>query len=206
MFFSKYLLACGGEYGEEIIMRKALVLSLVLFAFCGSVFAEEECWTLNFENQPPRRLVVTGAGGQDGVYWYVLYKVTNRTEKERFFIPDICIETETNKKYLDSLYPALEAAVEQKKGKRFLNLAEMIGTVKPGQTKEGVALFPQIDPTADELRLVVMGITNEFKIERSQAGKVCRHRALLATYKRPGDEHYPAFKRVYFYGRTWDWR
>ncbi|KPJ58112.1 MAG: hypothetical protein AMS15_09175 [Planctomycetes bacterium DG_23] len=191
-------------------MKKALALSLLLLASCGLAFAEEECWTLEFESQIPRRMVIANSSGESKVYWYMLYKVTNNTAAEHFFIPDISIETETKKIYLDSLYPDPEWAVERRKGKKFLNMAEMIGKIKPGETKEGIALFPQIDPAADELRLVVMGITNEFKIEKFEAGtyigKVCRHRALVVTHKRPGDEHNPHMKRVYFYGRTWDWR
>ena len=191
-------------------MRKAAVLSILLLAYCGAIYAAEECWTLKFENETPRRLVIADPLGENEAYWYVLYKVTNNTGAERRFIPDIRIETETKKAYKDGLNSTLEAAVEKKKGKKFLNFAEMIGPIKPGQTKEGIALFSQIDPAADEIRLVVLGITNEFKIEKIQAGayigKICRHRALIVTYKRPGDEHYQASKRVYFYSRTWVWR
>jgi len=188
------------------MMKKAAVLTILLLAYCGLTFAAEECWTLEFESGIPRRLVIANPLGEDEVYWYMLYKVTNKTRVERHFIPDISIETETKKVYMDGLYPAPEAAAEKKKGKKFLNFAEMIGKIKPGQTKEGIALFRQIDPTADEIRLVVLGITNEFKIEKTEAGKVCWHRALVVTHKRPGDEHYLPSKRVYFYGRTWSWR
>jgi len=188
-------------------MRKGAVLSILLLACWSTVYAAEECWTLEFESETPRRLVIANPLGEDEVYWYVLYKVTNKTKAERFFIPDIRIETETKRVYKDSLYGGLESAVEKKEGKKFLNFAEMIGKVKPGEIKSGIALFSQIDPAADEICLVVLGITNEFKIERTEEGKkICRHRALIVTYKRPGDEHYPASKRVYFYSRTWAWR
>jgi hypothetical protein len=53
-----------------------------------------ENWELKLEPAPPMR-IQAGSGSAQGVYWYMLYKVTNHTGEDREFHPEVVRVNET---------------------------------------------------------------------------------------------------------------
>ena len=50
-------------------------------------------WEIDFVHRTPQRMVVDTAAGPRA-FWYMIYTVTNNTDEERFFLPDIVLHTD----------------------------------------------------------------------------------------------------------------
>ncbi|MEL7087552.1 MAG: hypothetical protein AAGL98_03780, partial [Planctomycetota bacterium] len=48
-------------------------------------------WAFDLEVSPPNAVAVPGPTGRLQWYWYLAYKVTNNTDEDRLFIPEIVV-------------------------------------------------------------------------------------------------------------------
>ncbi|MEM7808887.1 MAG: hypothetical protein AAF561_12325 [Planctomycetota bacterium] len=54
-----------------------------------------KAWEFDLDYRQPQRVVLRAPNGQTEAYWYLAYTVTNDTEQERTFLPDIVLVTRT---------------------------------------------------------------------------------------------------------------
>ncbi|MHC4914861.1 MAG: hypothetical protein ACYTGB_05160 [Planctomycetota bacterium] len=76
----------------------------------------------------------------------------------------------------------------------FVRQSKVVGELKPGETRSGVAVFPRFDPEATEVRVLVDGMSNEYDFARDL------RKVMILEFVRPGNVYYPgqvklAFKR-----------
>ena len=54
-------------------------------------------WQIDLTHRTPQRIVVDAPGRGASAYWYMVYIVTNNTDEERFFLPEITLHTDDGK-------------------------------------------------------------------------------------------------------------
>lgn len=168
-------------------------------------------WQLDIKLQAPQPIRVEVPGlGQKRTFWYVLYTVTNETGQDQLFVPVFTIYTDTGKIYHSGLdvpstvFPAIK--------KRYNNILLQDNTAMSGpllqgndNAKEGVAIFPNIDPKARAFQLFVGGLSGETYIlklpvpvtveqpdtegnlHKVHATSIILHKTLDISYKLPGE-------------------
>ncbi len=151
-------------------------------------------WYLDFTYETPQPILVQDTIEGLKNYWYVLYKVTNNTGKLRKPIAlDFVIRDDEEKRYHDSPKPFVKESIEWKIGRKLLDSVEMNTQIEDGQTKEGVAIFGQIDLKMDRMSLFVSGLTDEMQTKIENGRTYIWRRVKKIHYERPGDE----FQRNY---------
>ncbi|MBI5724924.1 MAG: hypothetical protein HZA50_13270 [Planctomycetes bacterium] len=124
-------------------------------------------WELAFTYKDPMCIRVKAPGEEKArIYWYMLYRVINRTKEDQNFIPEFAIYTNTgeilqaNKNIPTAVYDAI---------KQLHNLpllkdqTSVTGKLLQGEdnAKEGVAMWPDIDPQAGTFDVFVGGLSGE---------------------------------------------
>lgn len=194
-----------------------------------------ETWTFDFRFDHPQPLVVTTPGGEKEVYWYLVYTVTNRAEKEKTYIPTFTLFSDTAAVRRAGIFPTVFEAIKKNRKIRFLeNAVRMHGKVLPGDdnARTGVAIFAPLDRSTDRFTVFCEGLSGQYvercpkcaspKTQRSKADphlkclacgstqvgeKVIRLRKTLAiTYKLPGDKWWLNLDQVIFVSKKWTWR
>ena len=122
-------------------------------------------WELSFRHGNMERVFVS-VNGKDQAFWFMRYTVTNTSDRDILFTPSFELVAETG--------TALEAfknvpnAVFEKIKSNFSNPLlvspnNVYGKLLQGEdnAKDGVVIFPAIDPDARNFRLFVMGLSGE---------------------------------------------
>jgi len=169
-------------------------LSLVvvfMLASSGLLSAEVEYqpkswWKLEIVISPLRAITVRDIEGNRILCLYFTYKVRNNSKKVIRYVPEFVLETNIGKFYLDLIRLDAQAKVERQGKQRFLNAAQMIGEIKPGQVKEGVAFFPEVDPKAKKLTLLAFGLTNEYRVLEKFGTEILERKASAVRFDWPG--------------------
>lgn len=177
-----------------------------------------EAWTFDFKCDPIEPIVVLTPGGEKEVYWYIVYTVTNRSDKEHEFIPSFLLFSDTGKTTMAGMYPTVFKAITERRKIRFLESSlKMFGKVLPGEdnARTGVAIFGPIDRATDAFAVFVGGLSGQY-IERPKKGakadapadeKVVRlHKTLAIKYKLPGDKWWKNQDPPVLVSKTWTWR
>lgn len=177
------------------VRRLALVLalgSLWLAAAAMAMAAEEPAayWALSFENDTPKQLVLEDATGKLRFFWYLIYRVKNPEAKPlpanlRLSLR-LSIEKQVND-YEDGFDRVAEAYIEKKVLERpVCNWAELRAEpLKPGETREGVAIFfiGNAMPDFDKLTIFVRGLAELRPLGREDKVRKFRERVLLLRYE-----------------------
>jgi hypothetical protein len=193
-------------------MLRRISLVLVVAALTTAAYGYQitsskiDSWELTFSSKPPRVLEVV-ENEKRVEYTYVVYDVANKTTQEVDFYPCFQVETDGGKVYTAGAWPSVEERIAERFGKDILGCRDMVGAMKPGETRRGVAIFKRIDPAADRLTLYVSGLTGDYKMEPDAEGKaVARYRTLKAVFYRPGDEWAETIDPVTRETTEWVWR
>jgi hypothetical protein len=78
----------------------------------------------------------------------------------------------------------------------FVRKSELVGALKPGETRAGVAVFPRFDPETTSVRVLVEGLTNHYDFKRDL------RKALILEFVRPGNVYYPGQVKLRFKRRV----
>lgn len=125
-------------------------------------------WEIDFEHATPKPIYVKIPGQtQAELYWFMVYKVTNRTGEDRFFVPDIVMYTATGQ-ILQAGQGVNVTVYEQIK--KLLNepllqdSVGMTGKLLQGadNAKLGVAIFKDFGPKAAAFDIFVGGLSGEY--------------------------------------------
>lgn len=192
------------------MMRRRVGLALVGLALVSAAVAvqaaQDRPWRLECSVDRPWLLVVHDPVGTVRYAWVVTFRVKNPTEQSVFYMPQFTLVTESGKVYRNVVDFAAEQAAEARLGRKLAGVMELIGELKPGETKEGVAVFPLPDPKSDHFQLYVGGLTNEYKVLQRNGRRTVVRKMLLYEYYRPGDAYDLYLDKTYEVGSRWVWR
>lgn len=180
-------------------MKAALLTTLFALCGLGSLQAGLRA-QLDVNAERIGTLLLNGAQGR-GAYLYFTYTVTNPTDKDLSLYLDVALETERKTGYQNEIDPTVQAMVEQRMNKKYLNIADMRSArIAAGETKDCIAIFGRIDPAPDFLDVVIRGIADRVTFEGGK--RFIEEKALVFRYWRPGDEFHP-LRMIRAKGREW---
>ena len=161
-------------------MKHRAIISSLIIALVGGVFISAieagsypkpsivpTSWQLEFEYQSPRCITLRLPGESKArTYWYMLYTVINRTGADRIFVPEFILYTDTGKVYRAGKHVPSEVfhAIQSRHNNPLLmSMAGITGPLLQGEdnAKDGVAIWPDIDPKARAFDIFIAGLSGE---------------------------------------------
>jgi len=158
-------------------------------------------WRLDFKHTG---LHYVRVGGQ--LVAYTTYRVVNTTGADRKFFPIFQVETETKQLTYAMPNAAALRAIQGKHRTHFLDIGEMSGTIKAGETRVGAAIFHKLDPEADHVKLEITGVTDAYRYLDEKARTGFQRRLYFVHWYRPGDAVDRDTDRVETKADGWIWR
>lgn len=175
-------------------------------------------WQLDFEHSTPKRIVVeTPNSSVPKAYWYMLYTVTNNTDREQMFFP--VFEMMTNGGQIlrsDKNVPQVVFdAIKRREHKQFLEPFNKIqGELRIGedQARDGVAIWEEPTPRMGHFNVFVSGLSGEVSSPKDADGKPAKdakgeqiflRKTLELNYHVPGDEVRPGEDALVDDGSRW---
>ncbi len=153
----------------------------------------------------PRPIEVKDIDGKRPV-WFFKYQITNNADTEVFFVPRITVTTEDGVVNRDRFDPLALKAIENLYGKKYPSGLKAARKLKPGETVEAVALFPDIPKDADKLWIRIGGLTNEYYLTNPEAKDPKPvFRVYQKFYHRPGDDTQRALDPMLEGAQEWVW-
>lgn len=184
-------------------MRKGTTVLVAIF-FAGLLSGNLRAaarWNLEFKPVKLSRISIR-TGNRWNAYWYLLYRVTNKTEEAVPLFLSIKAFTDAGPRpFVQGFYPRVVQAVEQREHKDLLDIRQMRGEIAPGETKEAVAVFGSLPESTDLLTVQVLGLWD--RIVRESGKVFVEDRALLLAFYRPGDEYFPQYDRIRLVKSEW---
>jgi hypothetical protein len=152
--------------------------------------AEERTWMLDIEFDRPQQVRMQALFEAEQAYWYMTYTVTNNTGADRDLLLKIwlVVNGDSEKRsYPDRLMPLLQKQVESTVGAKLNNRIEMIGKIKSGETRKGIALFGAIGFDIKTADIYIDGLSKRTLLQTSEGRPYYLARQVKAIYQRLGD-------------------
>lgn len=184
---------------KELFWPVAVLVVLMLASTQAE--AARDFWTLDFKHTGLHYVRIGGYAVA-----YTTYSVTNNTGATRDFYPIFRVETDTRQLTYAMPDAGLAQAISRKHGMKLLDIGEISGPIKDGESKLGVAVFRRLDPRADHVRLYVTGLTNAFRYLDEDNRKGFQRRMWFVHWYRPGDSVDRPIDRVDTKFDHWIWR
>ncbi len=168
-------------------------------------------WTLDFTHGKPQPLAVSDLDGTIQWYWYMTYKVVNRTGSDQLFIPDVTVADDTGRiitagqKVPSRAFTLIK---EREQNPLLVSPPEVIGRLLQGEdfARESVAIWPH-DDTADpeELRLFITGLSGESQALTLPDSKeqILLRKTLMLRYSLPGNRPHPQQQPFIAHAEEW---
>ena len=128
-------------------------------------------WQIDFQPLGVIRPITVTLPGEDNprTFWYLRYRVTNETGQDRQFIPSFDLCTNTGQLFTDrtAVPKAVYDAIKKLHNQPLLeSLAEVTGQLLEGEdnAKDGVAIWPDIDPAAGKLEVYIGGLSGDQRL------------------------------------------
>jgi len=125
-------------------------------------------WELNIKFQDIRRIKISLPGEPTRTYWYMIYTVTNTSERDVMFNPELTLVTDDLDVYraqFDVPPEMFDAIKEQYKNTYpwLEHPRDMIGKVRPGKdnARDSVAIWPDFSPRTSQFDVYVSGLSGE---------------------------------------------
>ena len=165
---------------------------------------------IHLEDPVPIELTLPGEAASSR-FWYVLYAVTNQTGKDRIFVPEFVLYTDTGQILREGqkVPTAVFKAIKKRYNDPLLkDRTAMTGKLLQGEdnAKSGVAIWPRFDPKSGAFDIFLGGLSGEtaevqlptpIKVTEIDArgrktevvkNKVILSKTLQLTYSVPGEE------------------
>ena len=154
-----------------------------------SVRFEHDVWCLKFSFKPLRFREIDEPDSlgrmQRKQVWYMVYHVTNTTDKPVLFTPQFQLESlRTKKVYPDRIIPVAIPEIRRREdpNRPLLNTVEMTREIPPAAAGSegdlwGVVTWEDIDPTTDRFSIFVRGLSNSYTWEDKPAGEPGAYKA-----------------------------
>jgi hypothetical protein len=156
-----------------IAVSALLVLTAVLVGSSVSAPQPSQAqveWQLDFEHRTPKPIYVKTPGDADPrLYWFMVYKVVNRSGDDRFFVPDIVLSTSTGQILRGSqgVSVAVYDHIKQLLNEPLLrDNVGMTGKILQGadNARLGIAIFRDFDARAASFDIFVGGLSGEYAV------------------------------------------
>ena len=126
-------------------------------------------WELEFKFHDPQRIEVQlGNTGQSEVYWYMVYTVTNYTERSQMFFPTFQLVTEDLQVINTDtgISPLVFETIKERHRathKYLIHPTKAIGELLRGDdnARESVAIWREVDLTVNNFSVYVAGLSGE---------------------------------------------
>jgi hypothetical protein len=168
-------------------LRLALLLiGLIAIGITGLAHADPDIpvpstypisWQLDFVHGLPSRIVVdVPSMNVPQAYWYMTYTVTNNSDKEQTFLPQIEMLTDngTVTKSDVNIPPQVFTAIKNREHNKLLEpITSIDGTIRLGEAeaRDGVAIWPEPMPRMGHFSIFVTGLSGEAVIMKKIDGK-----------------------------------
>jgi len=166
-----------------------LLLAAILFTRLPAG-AEERTWMMDLDFDRPQQISMAVIFEAEQGHWYLTYKVTNNTSRDRYLLLKIwlVVNGDAEKRtYPDRLMPALERAAEKTFDTKFDNRVEMMGKLGKGESKTGVALFGPIGFDIKTVDVYIDGLSKKTLLRDDEGRPYFLKRRIKAIYNRMGD-------------------
>jgi hypothetical protein len=179
---------------------------------------KEGIWVLDFafRAQTPlriRTMEVPGKGRRP--FYYLYYKVVNRTGKPRMFVPQFIMVNEEGKKFEDQVIPEAIPLIRAREDQTIpvRGAVDIMGMIPPS-TKEGVddavfgaSVWEKWDPKSDRFSIYVRGLSDGYKeMPDPKGGKpVVKYKTLRIDFIRRGDERNVNEKEIELADPAYEW-
>jgi hypothetical protein len=173
--------------------------------------AVPRAWQFDFTFRQPEPIAFTDLNGRTSWYWYMTYKLVNRTGRERIFIPEITIATDAGDIITAGrdVPPQVLDAIRTRLGNDLIEApAQMIGrTILQGEDHAGesVAIWRHFDHDVDHMSIFIEGLSGETtRIDHPlTAEPVLMRKTLMLEYALPGRPPSPRQQQVVPLGEQW---
>ncbi len=182
-------------------------------------------WVLDFTMQKVATFQPSEGPHRGQTYWYMLYRIENKTGQDREAHLAINAQSDKKKTYGDTYLPDIEALIERKVGKPLWGKADRSQALKEraekgevssenatfnyfpfenGKRRDCIAIFNQLDPSATKVTIAIEGLSNDLKLIHPEGGeKQIQSRVYLLELERPGDEFAMNLDRFNLVRRGW---
>jgi len=125
-------------------------------------------WQLDFTYQPPRPIEVRLPGeDRPQRFWYMLYTVSNHTGRDRTFMPQFTLYTDTgqvipaDRGISSVVFRAIKML--HRDNPLLVDMLAMTGKLLQGDdnAKDGVAIWPDIDPKSGGFDIFIGGLSGD---------------------------------------------
>ena len=151
----------------------AILLAIGTLALRGQADAApkpkmiSDTWELNIKAEQPQPILVRVPGqAKRQLFWYMRYKLTNRTGAKQIFVPEFLMYTDTGQVLRAGQGIPDNVFTDIKKHHReplLNNMAAMTGVILHGEdnSKLGVAIWPDFDAKAGRFDIFIGGLSGE---------------------------------------------
>jgi hypothetical protein len=137
-------------------------------------------WELKFEHATPHRISVdVNDSIVPKAYWYMTYTVTNNTDKERDFYPQMDLLTadgnvhKSDEKVPKKVFEEIKLAVDNKFLEPYTSISGPI-RLGPAEARDGVAVWAETLPRMEHFSIFVTGLCGEAVILKRVDGKLVK--------------------------------
>ena len=187
--------------------RSAIIVALLVLGLaCTAGVSLRDFWKAEFKHTGLRYITVNDPVTGNVIIPYTTYTVTNKTGADRDVAPIFQVETDTGQITFAIPSPHIVKAINKKHGKTFLDIDKIAGTLKNDESKQGVAVFRNLDAKADHVKVYISGLTNAFRYQDEDNRKGFQRRVYHIYWYRPGDEVNRPVDRTDTKHDDWIWR
>lgn len=143
-------------------------------------------------------------------YWYLPYKVTNKTGQERLFIPEVTVATdegdivEAGRNIPGSVF---EAIARRERNPLLLSPIDAVGRLLQGEdfAKESVAIWPAFDHAVGQINVFFAGLSGEVQsVSHPLTDEpVLMRKTYMVHFATPGSHIHPQELAVIPRGDEW---
>ena len=163
-------------------------------------------WKLDFTWQKPRPIAIRDTEGVYRWYWYMPYKVVNKTGQEVLFLPQVHVATDTGniieagRNIPASLFPKIK---EQLNNPLLDSPTQAVGQLLQGEdyARESVFIWAaDTEPDPAEMSVFIAGLSGDTHaiVDPDTGEKILLRRTLMLTFTLPGNAPTPQNQAVVF--------
>jgi hypothetical protein len=137
-------------------------------------------WELKFEHGTPHRIAVDVTDSTiPRAYWYMTYTVTNETDKEQRFYPQIDLLTadgnvhKSDEKVPKTVFEQIKQATHNKFLEPYTSISGPI-RLGPAEARDGVAVWAETQPRMEHFSIFITGLCGEHVILKNVDGKLVK--------------------------------
>lgn len=167
-------------------------------------------WQFEIEHEAPRPISIKNLQGDIEWYWYLPYRVTNKTGQDRQLLPEITVTTDQGDVIVagQNIPARLFKEIQKKERNELLEHPNnMTGKILQGDdfARESVAIWRAFDHDVDKLTIFIGGMsgdTQAIKLPKSKK-EVVLTKMRMVQFLTPGTDVHPQDQSVEQVDEEW---